>query len=90
MGIAMSSGGHRAYVTTGRAGTLAVIDLDRNVVVRSIAVGGRPWGVAVGPDGIVYTANGPTRELVVIDPDAGRVLARVGAGASPWGVVVAP
>jgi YVTN family beta-propeller protein len=90
MGIAVTPGGHHAYVTTGRAGQLVVVDLERNVVVRTVTAGARPWGVAIGGDGLVYTANGPSNDVAVIDPDAGKVVATIHAGASPWGVAVVP
>ena len=64
------AGGHHAYVTTGRAGQLVAIDLERNVVVRSVAAGARPWRVAIGP----------SNDVAVIDPDAGKVIATIQAG----------
>lgn len=86
MGIAVA--GSTAYVTTGRAGGVAVIDLDKRALVRTIDdVGKRPWGIAIDRDGLIYTANGPSDDISVIDPKAGRVLRRIHTGGSPWGVV---
>jgi YVTN family beta-propeller protein len=86
MGIAVR--GNTAYVTTGRAGGVAVIDLDTRAVVKTIDnVGKRPWGIAIDRDGLVYTANGPSDDISVIDPKAGRVIRRIHTGGSPWGVV---
>jgi YVTN family beta-propeller protein len=86
MGIAVS--GNTAYVTTGRAGGVAVIDLDKRAVIKTIDnVGKRPWGIAIDRDGLIYTANGPSDDISVIDPKAGRIVRRIHTGGSPWGVV---
>jgi YVTN family beta-propeller protein len=86
MGIAVT--GNNAYVTTGRAGGVAVIDLDKRAFVKTIDnVGKRPWGIAIDRDGLVYTANGPSDDISVIDPKAGSVVRRIHTGGSPWGVV---
>jgi YVTN family beta-propeller protein len=86
MGIAVR--GNTAYVTTGRAGGVAVIDLDKRTVTKTIDnVGKRPWGIAIDRDGLIYTANGPSDDISVIDAKAGRVVRRIHTGGSPWGVV---
>lgn len=87
MGVVIDKSGHHAYVTTGRAGTVAVIDLDTRMVTKTIDdVGKRPWGIALGRDGLIYTANGPSDDIAVIDPAAGKVVRRIASGGSPWGV----
>jgi YVTN family beta-propeller protein len=89
MGIAFARDGHELYVTTGRGASVAVIDPDLHKVSRVISdVGARPWGIAVAPDGMLYTANGSSNDVSVIDPAAGKVIARIRAGAGPWGVAV--
>ncbi|HEU0030068.1 MAG TPA: hypothetical protein VFQ53_05515 [Kofleriaceae bacterium] len=91
MGVAIDRDDHTAYVTTGRAGSVAVIDLDKRAVLRTIAaVGARPWGIAVGKDGLVYTANGPSNDVSILDPKTARVVQRIPTGGSPWGVAVTP
>lgn len=85
MGIAVS--GSTVYVTTGRAGGVAVIDLDKRTVEKTIdGVGKRPWGIALDRDGVIYTANGPSDDISVIDPKSGRIVRRIHTGGSPWGV----
>jgi YVTN family beta-propeller protein len=89
MGVALSPDGHRLYVTAGRAGSVAVIDSATSHVLRMIPdAGARPWGIAVGRDGTLYTANGPSNDVSVIDPDRGRVLARIAVGRGPWGIAI--
>jgi YVTN family beta-propeller protein len=79
MGIAMSRDGRRAYVTTGRAGAVAVIDAAAGTRVASIPdVGKRPWGIAIAPSGLVFTANGPSNDVSVIDPTPTPAVTLVG------------
>jgi YVTN family beta-propeller protein len=88
MGVVVSKDGTRAFVTTGRAGAVAVIDLDAQKVIDTITdVGKRPWGIAIGRDGLVYTANGPSNDVTAIDPKTGKVVRHIAAGRSPWGIV---
>jgi YVTN family beta-propeller protein len=82
--------GRHAYVATGRDGAVVVVDVEARAVVRVVErVGARPWGIALGPDGRLYTANGPSNDVAVIDPGTG-VVATIEAGRSPWGVAVRP
>jgi YVTN family beta-propeller protein len=89
MGVAVSADGHAAYVTTGRGKSVAVIDLDTGKVAGVLSdVGARPWGIAIGGDGLVYTANGSSNDVSVIDPTTRTVVQHIPVGGSPWGVVV--
>lgn len=76
-------------MTTGRGQSVAILDVPSGHVAKVIGhVGARPWGVAVAPDGLVYTANGSSNDVSVIDPEAGSVVAHIPAGGSPWGVAI--
>ena len=89
MGITLSRDGKQLYVTTGRGASLVVLDVATHSVVKVISnVGPRPWGVAAGPDGLVYTANGSSNDVSVIDPGKGAVIAHIRAGAGPWGIAI--
>jgi len=78
-------------VSTGRGGTVAVISPADAKLVREIAVGGRPWGIALTPDGRrLVSANGPAGDVAIIDTDTFTVLGKVSAGHGPWGVVAGP
>jgi YVTN family beta-propeller protein len=91
MGIVLSPKQDRAYVTTGRAGGVAVIDLAGRSVITTIRnAGARPWGIACAPNGLLYTANGPSDDVSVIDPGTNTVLARIASAGGPWGVAVTP
>lgn len=91
MCVQLSADNRRAFVSTGRGGTVCVIDLEHGEVSANIKVGARPWGLALSPDGrLLYTANGPSNDVSVVDVAAGKEIARLPAGTTPWGVVVVP
>lgn len=87
MGVAIDRQSTRAFVTTGRGGSIAIIDLGKRVLDGVIEdVGARPWGIAVGRNGLLYTANGPSNDVSVVDPIERTVVRRIPTGGSPWGV----
>ena len=90
MGIVIAPDAEHAYVTTGRGGGVAELELRGNSYVRTLTgVGARPWGIAQSPDGKrLYVANGPTNDLSLIDVATFEVVRRIPAGRSPWGVAV--
>ena len=91
MGTLMSRDGKRLFVTTGRAGTVCVLDPSDGKVLHTIKVGQRPWGLNLTPDGKkLFVANGPSDDVSVIDVDAAKEVGRIKAGKSPWGVVIVP
>jgi YVTN family beta-propeller protein len=92
MGAALSKDGKTLYVSCGRGGSVAVIDVATRKQVRSIdGVGERPWGIALSLDEKrLYTANGTGFDMSIVDIASGNVEKRVHIGASPWGVLVAP
>ena len=76
------------YVTTGRGGTLLRIDAASCMVAGSLAVGERPWGVAISPDGrMIVTANGTSNDISIVDAANWTVAGRVRVGERPWGAV---
>jgi YVTN family beta-propeller protein len=67
---------------------VSVIDAGSQRTIAEIAVGRRPWGIAVTADGRhIYTANGLSNDVTVIDAGTLRVTGRLRAGTLPWGVV---
>jgi YVTN family beta-propeller protein len=74
-----------------RAVGVVSIDTRTHKPVGSVAVGTRPWGLALSPDGTrLYTANGPSNDVSVVDTSTLTVVAKVAVGQSPWGVVAVP
>ena len=81
---------NRLYVSTGRGGTVAVIDLSGAKLIADIPVGTRPWGMALSQDGRwLYTANGPAHTVSVVDLDSLQVVKQIPVGRAPWGIVLA-
>lgn len=91
MAVVLDAGRGRLYVSTGRGGTVAVIDSASHKLLAEVPVGTRPWGIALSQDGRwLYTANGPSDDVSVIDTSTLRVARNIPVGKSPWGVVVGP
>ena len=91
MGIVAAPDGLQVYVTTGRGGTLEILDAATNTSRGSVQVGERPWGLAVSADGgTVFTANGPSNDVSFVDVATQTVVARVAVGDRPWGVALVP
>jgi YVTN family beta-propeller protein len=68
---------------------VAVIDANTNAIVGTVAVGKRPWGIALTPDGRkLYTANGVSNDVSVVDTATNKVIATVKAGDGPWGIAL--
>jgi YVTN family beta-propeller protein len=70
---------------------VTAIDVASSVVIREIAVGKRPWNMAITPDGRkLYVANGRSNSVSVIDTRTFAVTKEIAVGELPWGVVIAP
>ena len=77
------------YVSNGKSATVSVIDTSTNAIVSTVAVGQRPWNMAITPDGRkVYVANGRSGSVSVIDTTTDKKLTDIPVGALPWGVVI--
>jgi YVTN family beta-propeller protein len=81
----------RVYVSTGRGGKVAVLDVSAPTpkLIQQVAVGTRPWGIALSADGTrLYTANGPSNDVSVVDTATLQVIKKIPVGKSPWGVAL--
>jgi YVTN family beta-propeller protein len=94
MAVVLDTPRKRLYMSTGRGGTVAVIDATDSAnltLVSEVPVGTRPWGIALSPDGKrLYTANGPSHDVSIVDTTTLLVIKKIPAGRSPWGVVLGP
>jgi YVTN family beta-propeller protein len=88
----LSPDGTRLYVSCGRGGSVAVVDVASRKQVRSLeGVGERVSGIAISEDGRhVYTANGTFGDTSIIDVVTGNVDKRLHVGGLPWGIVRVP
>ncbi|MES1173050.1 MAG: beta-propeller fold lactonase family protein, partial [Myxococcales bacterium] len=89
MGLALSPDDKQLYVTTGRGGAIAIVDVGKHEMTGLIeGVGARPWGLAVSSDGKhAYTANGSSDDISIVDVASGKVEKKVTIGGLPWGVI---
>jgi prepilin-type processing-associated H-X9-DG protein len=85
------AGWKKIYASTGRGGTVVVVDANTYEVLNTIPVGKRPWGITFSPDGkYLFTANGPSDDVSVVDLATEKEIARVKSPGSPWGIVAVP
>jgi len=89
MNAVLSPDQKQLYVSTGRGGAVAVIDVAKRAFDHLIeGVGARPWGLAMDSAGKrLFTANGSSDDLAIIDVKTGKVESKVRVGGLPWGVV---
>lgn len=95
MAFVLDPARNRLYLSTGRGGTVAVIDTKEAPqavkLIKEVPVGKRPWGIALSADGrYLYTANGPSNDVSVVDTTTLTEIKRIPVGKSPWGVVLGP
>jgi YVTN family beta-propeller protein len=89
MRVRASADGSKLYASTGRGGSVAVVDAKTFAVLDNITVGKRPWGIVLSPDGkYLFAANGPSNDVSVVDLATNKEIAKVQAGESPWGLAV--
>jgi PQQ-dependent catabolism-associated beta-propeller protein len=90
MSLKLDATRKRLYVSTGRGGRIAVLDVSATPkLIQEVEVGKRPWGIALTADGkYLYTANGPSNDVSVIDTATLKVIKRIAVGQSPWGVAL--
>jgi YVTN family beta-propeller protein len=84
--VSLAADGQHVLVSSGESGELAVVRVDalRLKLVRSMAVGGWPHGVAAAPDGrIVYVALTGLDQIAVLDLDSGEIVRRIATGRWP-------
>lgn len=86
--VDVSPDGKRLLVANTDNGTVTVIDLDKNVVLREIKVGTRP-------EGVTFIGKGPRaavtvyidRVVALVDTEAGTVTKKLPVAAEPYGIV---
>ena len=88
MGSVIAPDDSKVYVSTGRGGTVAILDTKSDKFVGVVDVGSRPWGMALSGDGKdLWVAGGPpANEVSVIDLGTDRVVKKIPVGKAPWGV----
>jgi YVTN family beta-propeller protein len=86
----IANAGHAApfaYVPNEKSGTVSVIDTATDTVVREIAAGKRPRGIAIDPSGRrLYLSDAATNTLLTLDTAANGASRSTPLGKSPEGV----
>jgi len=85
--------GSRAFVTNENDGSLTVIDVARQEVLRTIPLGAelKPMGQAMTKDGkLLYISTGRGKNVLVLDTGTESVVGRVEVGPRPWGLALSP
>jgi YVTN family beta-propeller protein len=81
--------GKVVFVSNGGDASVSAIDVASGKITATVAVGQRPWNMALTPDGKkLYVANGRSNSVSVIDAEAMTRLRDIPVGEAPWGVVV--
>ena len=90
MGSVMAPDDSKVYISTGRGGTVAILDTKSEKFVGTVDVGSRPWGMSLSDGGKqLWIAGGPPgNEVSVIDLATDRVAKKIPVGKAPWGVAV--
>jgi YVTN family beta-propeller protein len=90
-GLALDHQRNVLYSLDIDAGTLAVIDLAGKQPERTLALGGRPYDVAIARNGSrLYVSDWAGRAVVAIDPVGLRVVAKIGVGEHPNQIALHP
>lgn len=85
------SAGDRAYVVNGSADAVSIVDVGSGSLAGTIAVGARPFDVAVSPDGArAYVAAIDGHTVSVIDTATDAVVATVPVAMHPTSIAVSP
>lgn len=89
--VVVDRAGVRAFVTNSGDNSVAVIDLKRKNIVRTVRVGRYPHGLRISPDGHdVYVANVEDGSVSVIDTTTLAEVARIPVGRAPVQVGFTP
>ena len=90
--VVASKDARSLYVANAGARQVAVVDLSRGKVTRSIAVPAEPTGMVLSPDGSVLyvTCAAPKSKVCVVDVESGEVRESIRAGHTATGPVVSP
>ena len=84
----VSPDGKLLYVSNEDTAVMAVVDLDKGAVTRSVSICGEPEGVTVAPDGrVVYVTCEADGVVAAIDTTSLRVTAQVPTAPRPRGIV---
>lgn len=90
-GMALDAARNLLYSLDIDAGQLIAVDLTGRQSDRVLAIGGRPYDVAIARNGSrLYVSDWAGRAVLAVDPDDMRVEANIGVGEHPNQIAVSP
>jgi YVTN family beta-propeller protein len=90
-GLALDAEQNVLYSLDIDEGTLTAIDLAGKQEPRKLAIGGRPYDVAIARNGSrLYVSDWAGRTVLAIEPDDLRVVAKIGVGEHPNQIALHP
>ncbi len=90
-GVALDSKRNVLYSLDIDAGELFAIDLTGGQLDKTLAIGGRPYDIAIARNGSrLYVSDWTGRVVLAIDPSDLRVEAKIGVGEHPNQIAVCP
>jgi YVTN family beta-propeller protein len=89
--LAVAHAAPLAFVPNEKSGTVSVVDTATDTVLRSLAAGKRPRGIAAAPGGSrLFVTDAASSMLLMLDSEGGTAPAPLALGKSPEGVSVSP
>lgn len=88
--LALTPDSRVAYVTHPDLGKISVVDLDARRVLRTLAVDGSPFGIAVTADGRLFVGDWNGAHVVVLDVDGKAPPKILEVGRAPAHVLLTP
>ena len=89
--VVVDAAGRYAFVSLSGENAVAVVDLKKNELVRSIGTGAFPHGLRISPDGReIYVANVKDNSVSVLDTTTLTELKRIPVGVTPVQVGFVP
>ncbi len=79
-----------AFVTNQGSNTVSIVDLEQAKVVATVPVTGRPAGVTVASDGLVYVTRPEDKMVSVLDPHSRKMVDETPLGSGPLGIASNP
>jgi YVTN family beta-propeller protein len=87
--LLMSPDGGTAYVSLGRAGQIAIVDVLKRTIDEYIPTGGLVQGLAMTRGGnTLYVADRFNDRIMAIDLKSRKTIASISVGRAPWSVVI--
>ncbi len=79
----VSEASRKAFATLPDAGAVAVVDLDRRVVLPPLKIGGQPFGIAADNAGQLFIGDWSANRISIVNEKTGVVVETLSVGRAP-------